>query len=196
MKKIFLLAVVAATVCVTMIGCGKNNSKPQVEKVETESSIEETQASNSEEYKMPTAESVAKEYGVKLADNQSIVTGKEGEAVVITALEGFKFANRYRENNVALEKEDHSAIYYIFDCTGNLTEESLKENYEVMAMGDGCYYSTQDGLKIFCFKDNAVIVVSCVEINDDEIVNIENVDVENVTANIKALAEDFVVISK
>lgn len=199
MKKRTLLAVVATMLCVTVVGCGKNNNKSTdvdlqhgMTVVETGNqgtlAIESESTEPLEDEDIKVGESIAAKFGVQLKNNQGIVTAKEDEAIVITALDGYKFLSQFTENCVVIEKNDYSESFRIYDCTGTLTEEYMKEQFKVEDMGNGCFLQTDSTTRMFYFNDNVSVTVVYTNNTD------KTTDIEMVTANFKALVENFKIV--
>lgn len=193
MNKKVLLVGVAAMACVAMVGCGKNNSESRVvelapgvtviEEGNQGTMILETNPDNPlgqiifddpmVESAPNTAESLAEKYGVTLADDQAMITSQEGEAVVITAPKGCTFAKEYSDNCAVLRDAEGNEIYRIYDCSNGTTETELKEKHQVEDLGNGCYLQTDPAVRVFCFKDNAGVVVAYTRASSDASVDVE-----------------------
>lgn len=194
-KKIFM--VVAATmVCATLVvGCGNNKKESGKEATkETATEITETAPSETdsveetEEVDASLGEEIAAKYGVKLESNQGIITSEDGEAIVVTLLDGYKFLTQHVENYITMEKIDYSESYKVFDCTDMLTEEVMNENAEVEDYGNGLFVQsdkTSAIIKAFWFDGDTKVVVMYTNDTDN------STDFDTVLANIKSIIENL-----
>lgn len=194
-KKIFM-TVVATLACAALAGCGMNNNDSHVVDILPGMSIVATgnqgtlslDADNIDPFAdvvVKVGDSVAAKYGVQLESNQEIVSAKEGEAIVVTALDGYKFSTQYTENTATLVKNDYSESYRIYDCTGSLNIDVLKEHYEIKDLGNGFYLQTDSGIKGFWIKDNVSVTILYTNNTNSA------TDIEKVTANMISIIDTF-----
>lgn len=191
-KKILLT--VATIACVAMVGCG--NSEPPVVEILPGMTIvadgnggtltiEPGDVDPYDDLVIKAGDKLATKYGVQLASNQGIISEKEGVAIVVTALDGYKFANQLVENSISIRDNDYSESYTIYACTDTLTVDYMKEHFKVKDLGNGCYLETDGVVRGYWFKDD--VSVTIVYANNTQ--NATNI--EKVTADIMSITDAF-----
>lgn len=191
-KKILLT--VATIACVAMVGCG-NSEPPVVNLLPGMSivadgnggtlSIDPGDVDPYDDLVIKAGDKLAPKYGVQLESNQGIISEKEGVAIVVTALDGYKFANQLVENSILIRNTDYTESYTIYACTDTLTVDYMKKYFEVKDLGNGCYLETDGVVRAYWFKDD--VSVTIVYANNTQ--NATNI--EKVTADIMAITDAF-----